>query len=125
MRTAAPTTRALSDRAPRWALAVAVAMALTAPQGVAAQAPSESRTDSVLAERVAAAIEAASDVPADSIRVGVSEGVVSLTGSVVCDDCGGTSTPGGTGTVQQSLGAVVRAVPGVREVRFYLRYRRR
>ena len=30
-----------------------------------------------------------------------------------CDGCGGSSTPGGAATVQQSLGAVVRAVPGV------------
>lgn len=106
-------------------LAVGMALLLLAPQQAAAQAPSPSEADSLLAARVDAAIRAASDVPADSIRVEVSEGVVSLVGSVVCDDCGGTSTPGGTGTVQQSLGAVVRAVPGVEEVRFYLRYQPR
>lgn len=105
-------------------LALALAVALV-PAGVAAQAPSgQSRADSLLAARVEAAIEAASDLSADSIRVEVSEGVVTLTGSVVCDDCGGTRTPGGTGTVQQSLGAVVRAVPGVERVRFDLVYRR-
>lgn len=80
--------------------------------------------DSVLAARVSAALAAASDLPADSISVTAESGVVTLTGSVVCDDCGGARTPGGTGTVQQSLGAVVRAVPGVREVRFVLVYRR-
>jgi osmotically-inducible protein OsmY len=107
------------------ALVVLAMLTVAAPPGARAQAPTPSRADSVLAVRVDTAIRAASDVPADSIRVEVSEGVVSLTGSVVCDECGGTSTPGGTGTVQQSLGAVVRAVPGVREVRFYLRYRPR
>jgi hypothetical protein len=52
----------------------------------------------------------------------VSDGIVTLTGSVLCDDCGGRSTPGGTGAVQQSVGALVRAVPGVERVEFRLRY---
>ena len=94
-----------------------------APHAVAAQA-SPSRADSLLASRVEAAISAASDVPADSISVSVRGGVVTLVGSVICADCGGTRTPSGTGTVQQSLGAVVRAVPGVDQVRFELVYRR-
>lgn len=84
----------------------------------------QSTADSLLAARVEAVIEAASDLPADSISVAVSGGVVTLTGSVVCPDCGGTRTPSGTGTVQQSLGAVVRALPGVEQVLFELVYRR-
>ncbi len=81
--------------------------------------------DSAFAARVQAAIRSASDVPADSLRVvaQVNGGLVDVLGSVACDGCGGNSTPGGAGTVQQSLGAVVRAVPGVEQVRFYLRYR--
>ena len=50
----------------------------------------------------------------------VAAGVVTITGSLACDDCGGLRTPGGIGTVQQSLGAVVRAVPGVEAVEFAL-----
>jgi hypothetical protein len=83
------------------------------------------RADTAFAARIHAAIASASDVPADSLRV-VAEaatGLVDVVGSVVCADCGGNSTPGGAGTVQQSLGAIVRAVPGVERVRFYLRYR--
>lgn len=101
------------------------------PTAASAQTPAdpaaEMRTaaDSALAARVDAAIRAASDVPADSVRVIAVEGTVDVTGSVMCDGCGGTRTPGGTGTVQQSLGAVVRAVPGVEQVRFFLRYRPR
>ena len=78
--------------------------------------------DDVLKERVEAALASASDVPADALTVEVSEGVVTVTGSVVCEDCGGRRTPGGFGTVQQSLGAVVRAIPGVESVEFSLEY---
>ena len=78
--------------------------------------------DDVLQQRVEAAIARASDVPADSITVVVVDGVVTLTGSVVCEQCGGRRTPGGFGTVQQSLGAVVRAIPGVQSVEFELQY---
>ena len=72
-----------------------------------------------------AAIARASDVPADAITVVVIDGVVTVTGSVVCEECGGRRTPGGFGTVQQSLGAVVRAIPGVQSVEFDLQYERR
>jgi len=47
---------------------------------------------------------------------------VTISGSVVCQECGGRRTPGGSGTVQQSLGAVVRAIPGVESVEFELEY---
>ena len=81
---------------------------------------SEIPPDDVLQERVEAAIARASDVPADAITVVVIDGVVTVTGSVVCEECGGRRTPGGFGTVQQSLGAVVRAIPGVQSVEFDL-----
>lgn len=76
-------------------------------------------------ERVEAAIRSASDLPADSIEVSVIGGVVTLRGSLVCDGCGAGATPGGTATLEQNLGAVVRAVPGVEKVEFELEYGRR
>jgi hypothetical protein len=82
----------------------------------------QSVPDDVLQARVEAALASASDVPADLITVEVSGGVVTLSGSVVCEECGGSRTPGGFGTVQQSLGAVVRAIPGVVRLEFELRY---
>ncbi len=81
--------------------------------------------DDALRVRVESVIASAADLPADSISVQVQNGVVTISGSVLCDGCGGNATPGGVGTVQQSLGAVVRAVPGVTSVRFALRYRAR
>jgi len=105
-----------------WALIFCAAGWAAAPAAGAGQ--STVPPDSVLVARVEAAIAAASDLVADSLSVSASQGVVTITGSVVCDDCGGSRTPGGSATVQQSLGAVVRAVPGVGRVRFDLRYRR-
>ena len=55
-----------------------------------------------------AALESATDVDSDCIDVEVNEGVVTLTGQLA------------SGTEQQSVGAIVRAVPGVEEVRFSL-----
>ncbi len=101
------------------AVAMLFAACLSTP--VAAQAG----PDEALRARVEAALVAAADLPADSIAVAVRDGAVTLTGSVLCATCGGNATPGGAGTVQQSLGAVVRAVPGVTSVRFALRYRPR
>ncbi len=75
-------------------------------------------SDKVLKERVEQALAGASDIPADQIEVEVLEGVVTLTGSVVCEECGGRFTPARLGTIQQSLGAIVRAVPGVASVEF-------
>jgi hypothetical protein len=89
----------------------------------AVPATAQAASDDALRARVEAALAEASDLPADSISVQVQGGVVTLSGSVVCESCGGTATPGGTGTVQQSLGAVVRAIPGVTSLRFALRYR--
>ena len=103
-------------------LAVALCFGAAVALGARGSAAAQSVPDEVLKERVEAALERASDVPADSITVEVSNGVVTLTGSVVCEDCGGRGTPGGFGTVQQSLGAVVRAIPGVESVEFELEY---
>lgn len=107
------------ERAVR-ALVVALAWFVFGAAPATAQA---SGADEALRARVEAALAAASDLPADSISVQVQGGVVTLSGSVVCEDCGGSSTPGGAGTVQQTLGAVVRAIPGVETLRFSLRYR--
>ena len=73
-----------------------------------------------LEQRVTAAVTAASDLPTQNLSVSVQGGLVTISGSLDCEDCGGYRTPGQAGTVQQSLGAVVRAVPGVDEVRFEL-----
>lgn len=107
----------------RRAMAVVVLLAASLLAPAAARAQASPVPDDVLRARVEAVLEAAADLPADSIVVRVERGVVTLTGSLLCDACGGNATPGGTGTVQQSLGAVVRAVPGVTDVRFRLTYR--
>ena len=103
-------------------LALAVCLGAATALGACASDGPGVPPDDVLQERVEAAIARASDVPADSISVAVSDGVVTLTGSVVCEECGGRRTPGGFGTVQQSLGAIVRAIPGVQSVEFDLQY---
>jgi osmotically-inducible protein OsmY len=101
----------------------ALATALLLSAALAGRAACQAGThvpDDVLRAHVEGAIRAASDLPGDSIAVEVAGGVVTLSGSLLCGDCGGNATPGGTGTVQQSLGAIVRAVPGVASVRFRL-----
>jgi osmotically-inducible protein OsmY len=89
---------------------------------IAGPLTAQSDADAALRMRVEAALAGAADIPADSIMVQVRSGVVTISGSVLCDGCGGRATPSGTGTVQQSVGAVVRAVPGVERVEFLLRY---
>ncbi len=103
-------------------LAVAICFGVAAALGAHGSLEAQSASDVALQQRVEVALASASDVPADSITVEVRNGVVTLIGSVVCDDCGGRRTPGGFGTVQQSLGAVVRAIPGVERVEFRLEY---
>ncbi len=105
-------------RASRFHLAVALSFGVAVVLGACGSGV----PDEVLKERVESALASASDVPAGSIAVEVSDGVVTLTGSVVCQECGGRRTPPGSGTVQQSLGAVVRAIPGVTSVEFDLEY---
>ena len=86
-------------------------------------AGAQTSADDTLEARVTAAIDNASDLPDGTLTVDASDGVVRISGSVACEDCGGMLTPGGGQTVQQSLGAVVRAVPGVERVEFDLVYR--
>lgn len=99
---------------------LAIGLTALAPASIAAQ----SHMDSVLVARVEAAIEASTDLPTDSLEVSAEGGVVRVSGSLLCEDCGGNRTPGGTGAIQQGLGALVRAVPGVDRVVFDLVYRR-
>ena len=125
MRTGDVTVRTVSKRASTFHLPVAICFGAAVALGACGSEAAQSVPDEVLKERVEAALQRASDVPADSITVEVSNGVVTLTGSVVCEGCGGRFTPGGFGTVQQSLGAVVRAIPGVENVAFELEYEAR
>ena len=109
--------------APMFRVALAICVAAAVSACTYGSAAAQSSPDAMLADRVEAAIGAASDLPASSLTVEASDGVVTITGSVVCEECGGTRTPPGVGTIQQSLGAVVRAVPGVERVEFDLQYR--
>ena len=77
--------------------------------------------DAQIKSQVESAIANADDLPA-GFTVEVNEGMVLIKGSVVCEGCGGLRTPGHVGTIQQSLGAVVRAVSGVMSVEFSLSY---
>ncbi|MDG2420356.1 MAG: BON domain-containing protein [Gammaproteobacteria bacterium] len=77
--------------------------------------------DERIKTQVELAVASAKDLPS-GFTVQVTEGIVLITGSVVCDDCGGMRTPGHIGTIQQSLGGVVRAIPGVMSVNFDLSY---
>ncbi len=103
---------------PRTLAALGLALLLTLGGTGLGCAP-DGPTDAELESRVEAALQTASDLPA-GFRVEANDGVVIITGSLACDDCGGLRTPGGIGTVQQSLGAVVRAIPGVEAVEFAL-----
>lgn len=73
-------------------------------------------SDEALKARVQAALVSASDVPGREITVEVSGGVVTLAGRVSSDQMRGAAYPGAF--LQQSVGAIVRAVPGVKDVRF-------
>ncbi len=76
-------------------------------------------SDNQLQSQVESALANASDLP-PGLTVEVNQGVVTISGSLECEGCGGLRTPGNIGTVQQSLGAIVRAVPGVTQVEFNL-----
>lgn len=104
-------------------IAFAVYLAAAVSACTYGSAAAQSSPDALLADRVETAIMGASDLPVNSIVVEASNGVVTITGSVVCEECGGSRTPPGVGTIQQNLGAVVRAVPGVERVEFDLAYR--
>ncbi len=91
---------------------------VAAAVGGCASGEAQRPSDEVLKARVEAALANAGDVPGDEITVEVTDGVVTLSGKVSSDGQRGVPYPGAT--VQQSIGAVVRAVPGVEEVRFSL-----
>lgn len=101
------------------AAALIVLMLSACAAGVAG---AQSSADAALEARVTAAIENASDLPDGTLTVDARGSVVRISGSVACESCGGMLTPGGVQTIQQSLGAVVRAVPGVERVEFDLEY---
>lgn len=75
------------------------------------------QTDAELQTQIEALIKQQSDLP-QGLQVAVSGGRVMLTGSLECEACGGNATPGTEDTIQQSLGAVVRAIPGVVDLQF-------
>jgi osmotically-inducible protein OsmY len=76
--------------------------------------------DEQLRKRVEAVLAAnATELP-PRIQVEAINGNVSLSGSLDCEECGGMRTPGTLDTIQQSMGAIVRAVPGVESVNFEL-----
>ena len=110
-------------RSSRVHLVLAIWGGAVASFGLCGSAAAQSPADVALKTRIEAALKAASDLPADgAITVEVSGGTVTLTGSVACNECGGRRTTAGFGAVQQSVGAVVRAVPGVERVEFELEY---
>ena len=102
-----------------------VSVTTSSSQGSLSTGSALSQPDMLIDERikmqVTSVIENASDLP-PGFQVEVTEGVVRVTGSVLCDECGGMRTPGHIGTIQQSLGGIVRAVPGVMRVDFDLSY---
>jgi len=105
---------------------VSLAVLIFAACALAACAPDADNApdspDAALEARVAAAISSATDLPANAFAVSANDGAVTITGSVACENCGGLQTPPGIQSIQQTLGAVVRAVPGVRSVEFDLEY---
>ncbi len=101
----------------RW---LASALAILVLLALAAGCTPDSPSDDEIRAQVESALASASDLPQGQIQVDVEGGVVTLTGTLACEECGGQGTPPGIGTVQQSLGAVVRAVPGVERVEFAL-----
>jgi hypothetical protein len=76
--------------------------------------------DDQLTQAVQAALSSASDLPQSGLMIAAESGVITVTGTIECEDCGGLRTPGGIDNVRLSLGAVIRAVPGVEQVEFFL-----
>lgn len=75
------------------------------------------QTDAELQTIIDTLVKQQLDLP-QGLQVTVTDGRVMLTGSLECENCGGNATPGTSDTIQQSLGAVVRAIPGVADVQF-------
>ena len=90
-------------------LVLAVTATAAGVSGCSARTLGKATDDDVLKMRVETALASASDVNADSLTVAARRGVVTLTGYVA------------SGTEQQSVGAIVRAIPGVEGVSFSLR----
>lgn len=86
---------------------------------LAACASKPSLSDADLQRNVEIAVSSASDLP-PQLQVEVIDGIVRVSGSLLCETCGGNATPGRVGTIQQSIGAVIRAVPGVKRIEFFL-----
>jgi hypothetical protein len=122
MRMGEATVKTVRKRASSFHLPVVIYFSTALALGACGSDAARIVPDDVLRGRVEAAVASASDLPENAITVEVSNGVVTLTGSVVCEDCGGLRTPGGSSTIQQSLGAVVRAIPGVQRLDFELEY---
>ena len=92
------------------------------PSAVVIEQPSDVvlTPDEQLRQRVEEALVANAADLGQGFQVEVINGNVSLTGSLDCGDCGGLRTPGTFDTIQQSIGAIVRAIPGVAGVNFTL-----
>lgn len=75
------------------------------------------QSDAELQTQIESVLRQQSDLP-QGLQVTVTDGRVMVTGSLECEACGGNATPGTKDTIQQSLGAVVRAVPGVVDLQF-------
>ena len=88
------------------ALLIAAAAATSACAARTGTAPADG--DARLEARVEAALASAADVSAETLTVEAAGGVVTLSGRLA------------SGTEQQSAGAIIRAVPGVRDVLFSL-----
>ncbi len=92
--------------------ALGLAALLVTAGACAARGPDQTSdprpADVVLRSRVERVLASALDVNADTVTVEATEGVVTVRGRVV------------SGFEQQSVGAIVRAVPGVTRVRFDL-----
>ena len=73
--------------------------------------------DAELQAQIEAVLQEQPDLP-PGLQVAVEAGRATISGNLDCEDCAGQATPGTLGTVQQSVGAVVRAVPGVTAVQF-------
>ena len=84
---------------------VLVAVGMT---GCAARQTNATPGDALLQSRVEAALAGAADLDDAAIAVQARHGVVTITGRVA------------SVTEQQSVGAIVRAIPGVSDVRFSL-----
>ena len=89
-------------------LALLIAAAAATPACAARTGTAPADGDARLAARVEAALASAADVSAETLTVEAAGGVVTLSGRLA------------SGTEQQSAGAIVRAVPGVRDVLFSL-----